>query len=289
MIALDLNLEGALDRLGSIKGGSQCVLTPSGPWAANHFAIRERQFDLVSKKQGNVNEELRASVAALMEEPVFQSIATSLPLVEGRSKDLTVPFYELVLNALDVSRVSDSEVPLCALMGEEGVLFGVSNNNTSQFDPHAYVAEKKGWFLRDGLTSEEGAIQRGKGFQCYSNDNRICVFFDHPDAERLFTGVFVPYSLKSYDLRSQEIRALEKTAIARYLELGALVNFQFDEEWHRPPAWPDLSEESREGLERKLAELRPELREEFQRVRKVLELSFHPLFNHYLQPEKHLL
>lgn len=290
MIALDLNLAGAIDHLGEVKDGFEGDMAPSDPWASHHLGLIDTQYELARSGKTTISGKLEDSMEAMMTLPFFSRIAATLPEVKHRSRILTIPLHELVLNALEIHRSTGEPISLRALLGERGILVGSTNKNPNNFDPHKYVEEKRGWFYRDGIQTRDGAIQRGRGFQGYLEDNRICVFFDRPSEDELFTGILVPFSLESYDLRTGGYDELLKAALKRYMEMGEIVGFQFDPEWHNPPHFPDLSHESEESLAQKIAEVQPALVEEYARIRKIIGLRMEEkMFNHYLEPEKHLL
>lgn len=290
MIALDLNLAGAIDYLGEVKDGLEGDMAPSDPWAAHHLELVDRQWELARSGKATINSKLEDSMEAMMTLPFFSRIAAMVPEVEHRSRILTTPLHELVLNSLQIHRSTGEPIALRALLGERGILVGSTNKNPNKFEPDKYVEEKRGWFYRDGIQTQDGSIQRGRGFQGYLEDNRICVFFDQPSEDELFTGILVPFSLESYDLRTGGYDELHRAALKRYMEMGEIVGFQFDPEWHNPPHFPDLSHESKEGLAQKVAEVQPALVEEYARIRKIIGLRMEErMFNHYLEPEKHLL
>lgn len=299
MIALDFSFAESITRLGELKDGMNVELSPNDEWAKHHFELMGRNQEAYRKKSGFVNDEIRESILKLVRLPIFQLIkdliisanASLLNALDG----IDGIFYESVLNALTASQASGKNINISTLIGSNGILCAITNVNSSNFDPKDYVKCKalshRTFFLSDPTQLKEGEIQRGKGFHNFGKNPQVCIYFDCPDNESLMTCIFIPYSLRLDAISSDGLEKMNRAAVIRYLELAALVNFDFSKHSrdHNPPYFPDMSDRTIDALRDVLSRERPDLLSEFERIIKIELLTFHPLRSFYLSPEKYLL
>jgi len=294
MIALDLDLPGAIERLGTIKDGVQDVMSPRGDWATRMTELTDQNVLAVTTGARSVNAQVDEHRDKLLERPLFQQLVDAILSKQSKKVHLELAsvFFETTFNALRGGYAQNSPVHLSGLVGEEAVLFTATNANEEQFDPHEYVKKCRGWFLRTGVEGEDCSIQRGRGFQIFNDVGQVCVFFDRPEPGVLTTGVLIPFSLRSYDLVSRTSDTIISDANTRYPELAKEVGFAFKVDpfdVEMSTKYPDRSPETQAALRQSILEKRPDLLEEFDRTIARMKLGLHGMFHNYLEPEKHLL